>query len=148
MDHIEETAIAYVRTQVELMRAYGSGNDITEEQILTTAKKMALQVRHLKGREPFGYACPKCSYDSGDAWEQCRGNCAIPHSPHYNPKWATELPDAMVEVLCESYSDDDGVILDGHGDYVCAFDVGVLAREIRRRRFFDGDATTNRLTNE
>lgn len=138
MDHIEETAIAYVRTQVELMRAYNAGHDITEEQILQAAKRLAHQVRHLKGTEPFGHACPKCSYDSGGSWEQCRGNCAIPHSPHYNPKWATEIPGPTLDLLCDAYGDDDGDILDGHGDYVTAFDVGVMARELRRRREEDG----------
>jgi len=29
--------------------------------------------------------CPKCRASSGDDWEQCKGSCPIPGSPHYTP---------------------------------------------------------------
>lgn len=28
--------------------------------------------------------CPKCGWDSGDDWSQCKGSCPMPMSPHYN----------------------------------------------------------------
>jgi hypothetical protein len=28
--------------------------------------------------------CPKCNWVSGDNWEQCKGACPIPESPHYD----------------------------------------------------------------
>lgn len=27
--------------------------------------------------------CPKCGAFSGDDWEQCKGSCPMPGSPHY-----------------------------------------------------------------
>lgn len=32
-----------------------------------------------------GTACPKCGCHSGDNWRQCKGNCPIEVSPHFNP---------------------------------------------------------------
>jgi hypothetical protein len=29
--------------------------------------------------------CPKCRASSGDDWEQCKGSCPMPMSPHYTP---------------------------------------------------------------
>ncbi len=28
--------------------------------------------------------CPKCRYESGDDWSQCRGSCPMPMSPFFN----------------------------------------------------------------
>ena len=38
---------------------------------------------------PETMKCPKCSYRSGDDWEQCNGSCPIPGSPHYTAALAS-----------------------------------------------------------
>lgn len=35
--------------------------------------------------------CPKCHYASGGDWHQCKGHCAMPGSPCYDPTWAQDF---------------------------------------------------------
>lgn len=42
-------------------------------------------LRRVEGHGWRGWECVKCGENSGDSWEQCRGACPVPGSPHYKP---------------------------------------------------------------
>ena len=48
--------------------------------------------------------CPKCKYRSGDDWNQCKGSCPMPMSPHYDPQAKTPNH-GLVTQLRDQHSD-------------------------------------------
>lgn len=60
--------------------------------------------------------CSKCGAHSGNDWEQCKGSCPMPGSPHYDPSPKPDVAGARERLLNDLAAGNDENIITGADD--------------------------------